>query len=139
MKLVKWLIVLIGFLPWVEAEAQLEKLPDLRSDTTELDRDRISRDLIVVRDSLNGFLADLAHRSEQPDKPVMARRTLNKSISELSYHRSEINAVIEEVAMIKPGTWNRVIRERSLRIVREVRENIRRVREDVKGLASARS
>jgi hypothetical protein len=139
MKRLGWLIIFISLLPLSQVEAQLEKIPDLKSDTTDVDKKNITRDLINVRDSLNNLLADLANQSEKSEATPLSRRALNQSIAQLSYHKGEIDKVIEEVALLKTKRWDSGIRERSIRVVRDVRKNIRKTREDVKDLVMANS
>ena len=139
MKRLGWLILLISLLPLSQAEAQLEKIPDLKSDTTELDKRTITRDLITARDSVSALLSDLANRSERSEATPLSRRALHQSIAQLSYHKGEIDKVIEEVALLKSKRWDSAIRERSIRVVRDVRKNMRKIREDAKGLVMANS
>jgi chromosome segregation ATPase len=139
MKRLGWLIIFISLLPLSQVEAQLEKVPDLKSDTTDVDKKIITRDLINARDSLNNLLAQLANQSEKSEATPLSRRALNQSIAQLSYHKGEIDKVIEEVASLKTKRWDSGIRERSIRVVRDVRKNIRKTREDAKDLAMANS
>jgi hypothetical protein len=139
MKRLGWLIIFISLLPLSQVEAQLEKIPDLKSDTTDVDKKNITRDLINVRDSLSNLLAELATQSEKSEATPLSRRALNQSIAQLSYHKGEIDKVIEEVASLKTKRWDSGIRERSIRVVRDVRKNIRKTREDAKDLVMANS
>jgi hypothetical protein len=139
MKRLGWLIIFISLLPLSQVEAQLEKIPDLKSDTTDVDKKNITRDLINARDSLNNLLAELANQSEKTEATPLSRRALNQSIAQLSYHKGEIDKVIEEVASLKTKRWDTGIRERSIRVVRDVRKNIRKTREDAKDLVMANS
>jgi hypothetical protein len=139
MKRLGWLIIFISLLPLSQVEAQLEKIPDLKSDTTDVDKKNITRDLINARDSLNNLLAELANQSEKSEATPLSRRALNQSIAQLSYHKGEIDKVIEEVASLKTKRWDTGIRERSIRVVRDVRKNIRKTREDAKDLVMANS
>jgi len=139
MKRLGWLIIFISLLPLSQVEAQLEKIPDLKSDTTDVDKKNITRDLINVRDSLSNLLAELASQSEKSEATPLSRRALNQSIAQLSYHKGEIDKVIEEVVSLKTKRWDTGIRERSIRVVRDVRKNIRKTREDAKDLVMANS
>lgn len=139
MKRLGWLIILISLLPLSQVEAQLEKMPDLKSDTTDVDRKIITRDLINVRDSLNNLLADLANQGERSEATPLSRRALNQSIAQLSFNKGEIEKVIEEVATLKAKKWDSALRERSIRVVRDVRKQIRKTREDAKDLVMANS
>lgn len=139
MKRLGWLIILIGLLPLSQAAAQLEKIPDLKSDTTELDKRVITRDLINVRDSLNNLLADLADQSEKSEATPLSRRTLNQSIAQLSYQKAELEKVIEEIASLKTKRWDIGIRERSIRVVRDARQHIRKTREGARDLVMTNS
>jgi hypothetical protein len=139
MKRLGWLIIFISLLPLSQVEAQLEKIPDLKSDTTDVDKKNITRDLINARDSLNNLLAELANQSEKSEATPLSRRALNQSIAQLSYHKGEIDKVIEEIASLKTKRWDTGIRERSIRVVRDVRKNIRKTREDAKDLVMANS
>lgn len=139
MKRPGWLIIFISLLPLSQAAAQLEKIPDLKSDTTDLDKRVITRDLINARDSLNSLLGELAVQSEKTEATPLSRKALHQSIAQLSFHRSEIDKVIEEVAALRDKQWDRVIRDRSIRVVRDVRKHMRKTREDAKDLAMANS
>jgi hypothetical protein len=139
MKRLGWLIIFISLLPLSQVEAQLEKIPDLKSDTTDVDKKNITRDLLNARDSLNNLLAELANQSEKSEATPLSRRALNQSIAQLSYHKGEIDKVIEEIASLKTKRWDSGIRERSIRVVRDVRKNIRKTREDAKDLVMANS
>jgi chromosome segregation ATPase len=139
MKRLGWLIIIISLLPLSQVEAQLEKIPDLKSDTTDVDRKMITRDLINVRDSLNNLLADLSNQGERSEATPLSRRALNQSIAQLSFHKGEIEKVIEEVASLRAKKWDSAIRERSIRVVRDVRKQIRKTREDAKDLVMANS
>jgi biopolymer transport protein ExbB/TolQ len=125
MKRLGWLIIFVSLLPLSQVEAQLEK--------------NITRDLLNARDSLNNLLAELANQSEKSEATPLSRRALNQSIAQLSYHKGEIDKVIEEVASLKAKRWDSGIRERSIRVVRDVRKNIRKTREDAKDLVMANS
>lgn len=139
MKRLGWLIILISLLPLSQVAAQLEKIPDLKSDTTDVEKRMITRDLINVRDSLNHLLAMLATQGEKSEATPLSRRALNQSISQLSFHKGEIEKVIEEVASLRSKQWDTAIRERSIRVVRDVRKHMRKTREDAKDLVMANS
>jgi chromosome segregation ATPase len=139
MKRLGWLILFISLLPLSQVEAQLEKIPDLKSDTTDVDKKIITRDLINARDSLNNLLAALANQSEKSEATPLSRRALNQSIAQLSHQKGEIDKVIEEVASLKAKRWDTAIRERSIRVVRDVRKHMRKTREDAKDLVMANS
>ncbi len=139
MKRLGWLIIFISLLPLSQVEAQLEKIPDLKSDTTDVDKKIITRDLINARDSLNNLLATLANQSERSEATPLSRRALNQSIAQLSYQKGEIDKVIEEVASLKAKRWDTAIRDRSIRVVRDVRRHMRKTREDAKDLVMANS
>jgi chromosome segregation ATPase len=139
MKRLGWLILFISLLPLSQAAAQLEKIPDLKSDTTDVDKKIITRDLINVRDSLNNLLATLASQSEKSEATTLSRRALHQSIAQLSYQKGEIDKVIDEIASLKTKRWDSAVRERSIRVVRDVRKHMRKTREDAKDLVMANS
>jgi chromosome segregation ATPase len=139
MKRLGWLILFISLLPLSQAAAQLEKIPDLKSDTTDVDKIIITRDLINVRDSLNNLLATLASQSEKSEATTLSRRALHQSIAQLSYQKGEIDKVIDEIASLKTKRWDSAVRERSIRVVRDVRKHMRKTREDAKDLVMANS
>jgi ElaB/YqjD/DUF883 family membrane-anchored ribosome-binding protein len=116
------------------ANAQLEKLPDLKKGSSLEDKRRISRELINVRDSLNTFLAATNAKSEKEKANPVIRKRLNLAIDKLMSCKQELDKLVEEVAMTADDDWSSVIQDKAYRTVRDVRRNVKEIREDVKDL-----
>ena len=115
------------------ANAQLEKLPDLKKGSLE-DKRRVSRELLNVRDSLNTFLASVNAKSEKEKANPVIRKRLNLAIDGLISSRQDLDAIVEEVAMTSDDNWGSVIQDKAYRTVSDIRKNIKKIREDVKDL-----
>jgi hypothetical protein len=116
------------------ANAQLEKLPDLKKGNSLEDKRRVSRELINLRDSLYVFLASIHAKSEN-DKPDPAvRKRLSLAIEELTPCRGELDRVVEQVAMTADDHWSSTIQDKAYATIRDVRRKVKKIREDVKDL-----
>jgi len=116
------------------ANAQLEKLPDLKKGNSLEDKRRVSRELINARDSLNTFLAAMNAKSEKEKANPVIRKRLSLAIDELMSCKQELDKLVEEVAMTADDHWSSVIQDKAYRTVRDVRRNVKEIREDVKDL-----
>jgi hypothetical protein len=119
---------------FLTANAQLEKLPDLKKESSLEGKRRISRELMNVKDSLSTFLATLNAKSEKEKADPVIRKRLNIVIEKLVLNKKELDKAVEEVAMTADNHWDSVIQDRSYRIVRKIRTNLKEIREDVKDL-----
>ena len=116
------------------ANAQLEKLPDLKQGSSLEDKRRVSRELINARDSLSTFLAAVNAKSEKEKANPVIRKRLNLAIEGLTLCKQELDKVVEDVAMTADDNWGSVIQDKAYRVVSDVRKNIKKIREDVKDL-----
>ena len=133
MKRLIGLLILVGC-TIVSAKAQLEKIPDLKPGNSIEEKKRVSKDLINVRDSLNSFLATVTTKSEKERANPMIRKRLNLVIDDLRINKKEVDKVVEEVALTPDNAWNSAVQDKTFRTIRDVRRNIKKIREDVKDL-----
>lgn len=134
MKRVIGLIILVIGCTVISANAQLEKIPDLKPGNSPEEKRRVSRDLINVRDSLNIFLATITRKSEKERANPIVRKRLNIATDELVLRKEQIDKAVEEVALTTDRTWGSAIQDKTYRTIRDVRRDIKKIREDVKDL-----
>jgi hypothetical protein len=133
MKRVIGLLILVGC-TIVSANAQLEKIPDLKPGNSPEEKKRVSRDLINVRDSLNMFLAAVTNRIEKDRADPVIRKRLSITIDELRINKEAIDKIIEEVALTRDDAWGLEIQDKASRVAKDVRRNSKKIRDDVKDL-----
>jgi len=111
---------------------QSEQRLQFKADT--LDKQTISRSLLTARDSLNTYRAQLTQRVEDTRTDQQVRKRLTTALAELNRSKDKLEGVIAEVATSKNNTWNATLRAKASVTLRDARRELKRIREDVKGL-----
>jgi signal transduction histidine kinase len=88
-------------------------------------REGVSRDLIVLRDSVNGTLNTL-----QKNSTMAAEQHHNKTIQDLTRCKVQLDKAIDEVVNTKK--WTKEIGDKTVNTVDDVRKEYRRIKEDLK-------
>jgi hypothetical protein len=88
-------------------------------------REDISRDLIVLRDSVNSTLNTL-----QKNSTMATDQHHNKVIQDLTKNKIQLDKSIDEVVNTK--RWTKEIGDRTSQTVEDVRKEYRRIQEDLK-------
>lgn len=87
-------------------------------------RERISRDLIHLRDSVSNTLNTL-----QKNSTMATDHQHSKVIQDLTRNKVKLDKAIDEVVNTK--SWNKEIGDRTVHTIDDVRKEYRRIRDDL--------
>ncbi|RAW01781.1 hypothetical protein [Pseudochryseolinea flava] len=88
-------------------------------------REAISRDIIVLRDSVNNTLNIL-----QKNSTMAADQHHSKVIQDLTQNKVKLDKAIDEIVNAK--TWNKELGDRTVHVIDDVRKEYRRIKDDLK-------
>ena len=85
-------------------------------------KDKVSKDLIVLRDSVNGTIARLSQQEVQATDPM--RPAYPKMIQDLNRFKIQLDKAVEDVVN---NEWNADVRTRTSQAISDVRREYKRI------------
>lgn len=112
---VGWVVIMLGLVLSASAQAvpDEQQLPD---------KNKVSKDLVVLRDSLNNTISRLSQQETNAADPM--RPAYLKMTQDLTRHKIQLDRAIEDVVN---SEWNADVRTRVSHTIEDVRIDYKRV------------
>jgi hypothetical protein len=108
-------VIMLGWMPTVFAQ-------DAPNEQQLPGKDKVSKDLIVLRDSVNSSIAKLSQQDANATDPM--RPAYLKMTQDLNRHKIKLDRAIEDVVN---NEWNADVRTRTAHVIDDVRTDYKRI------------
>ena len=109
------IVIMLGWVPTVFAQ----NAPDEQQLPS---KDKVTKDLIVLRDSVNNTIARLSQQESNATDPM--RPAYLKMTQDLTRHKIHLDRAIEDVVS---SEWNADVRTRTSHAIEDVRTDYKRI------------